>query len=347
MLATVVFTAVNIPSQKQEVTTPDELQTALADADTDVVTLRGEMTLSEPLELTGETRKVIDLNGYALNSSGVSVTDGANLTVMNGTLTAENTNTAFTTSGGDLVLSGVTAAGFARLIENNEALGQSSTPSTIRITNCTADTSNVTVMIRGIGVEAEGSTKLIIEGSRLTSGYIAISGNGNLESGGTEIVISNSVIDGYYSALYQPQQRANTTIVDSTLTGWTGIAVKGGSVTIENSTIRGIGAYNEAKNALSGFTDTGDGVYVEAGYNCSATVIIKGSETVVNSVYGYAVQLFGVENMGPGRVVIHNGNFTVGAEAKGSYRWNEIGTFERLGGAYTTAVPETPATPTT
>ena len=80
-------------------------------------------------------------------------------------------------------------------------------------------------------------------------------------------------------------------IETSLLTGWTGIAVKGGTVNIESSVIRGTGESFEPTYSLSGWTDTGDGVYLEANYEWSTEVNLTGSCTVT-SAYGEALRMF-------------------------------------------------------
>lgn len=340
LTAKIVFTAVNVPATVQEVDSPAALNEALNDDEIDVVTLKSGLTLTAPVEVIGGTDKVIDLNGYVVDYNGTAdmfvLQDGAGLTVMNGALNNATNNTAmtaFSTSGAELVLSGVTATGFARVVDNDETKNEENdAPSTIRITNCDFDTTNVSVMIRGSGLESDSVTKVIIEGSRITSDYMAISGNGNSPNAGTEIVIVDSEIDGTWSALYQPQQRATTIVKNSKLSGYTGIAIKGGTATIIDSTIVGNGTpYNIPTNAGSGFTDTGDGVYVEAVYDWSATVIIKGEATKISSAAGYAVELFGMANKGPGKVVVQEGILEAPAGAKGSVNWNGVGTLELFG----------------
>lgn len=348
LIARVVFTAVNIPAAEREVDSATALKEALNAEDVDVVKLGSSLYLNEPVELTGEGEKIIDLNGYSLDYSSAEdmfvVQNGAALTVMNGALNApaEQSVTAFSTGGAELVLSGVTATGFYRIIDNDESLNaEGVAPSTIRITNCNFETPNVSLMIRGSGLTADTTTKVIVEDSRIVSDYLAISGNGNAPNAGTEIVIINSTLEGTYGALYQPQQRSKTTIKDSNLSGYTGIVIKGGTATVIDSIITGTGEHNTAANAPSGFIDTGDGVYVEAVYGWSASVYIKGTNTNISSRYAYAVELYGEVNAGPGKIVVESGTIKMLAESKGSVNWNGIGTLELYGKSQTAPITET------
>jgi len=172
---------------------------------------------------------------------------------------------------------------------------------------------------------------VIIQDSTLTAGYIGISGQGNDDRYGTELVVLNSEIEGYYTALYHPQRESKAFISGSELSGITGVVVKGGVVTIEDSKVTGTGPYAVAAAAGSGFVDTGDGVYVEAVYGSTATVILKGENEII-SENAYAVDLFGQKDKGPGKMMIYGGSHT---GAKGSAFWNGIGIFEIYGGTYT------------
>ena len=49
------------------------------------------------------------------------------------------------------------------------------------------------------------------------------------------------------------------------------------------------------------------------------------------------MQLFGKENLGPGRIMVYDGNFT---GEKGSANFNGLGTFQIYGGTFHGAVQE-------
>lgn len=347
MTATMKLTAVNVPTAETEVVNASGLNEALADPDVDVVALTQDLYLDDALSLAGDTSKVLNLNGWTLDYSGTddsanmfAVNGGASLTVMGGSVHNSEAQgdvevAAFAATGSNVTLSNVTVTGFDTAVDVTDKVdnAEDAADSTIRIIGCTFDTRESAVELRGNGSATEATTKVVIEDSTITSGYIGVSGLGASDNWGTELVLLNSTIEGYYSALYQPQQRSTTTITGCTLSGITGIAVKGGTVTIYDSTITGTGPYADAKNESSGFTDTGDGVYVEAGYDWSVSVVLKGSDNEIVSQNAYAVELYSVEGKGPGKILIHGGTFT-GAADKGSARWNGIGTFEIYGGEY-------------
>lgn len=352
--ATIMLTAVNIPANVHQVTSTEELKASLLDTSTaNVVALQNDVTLSEPIQLQENAPKVIDLNGYSLVYSGAEsmfdLSDGANLTLMNGGMQSESgSGTAIYAQGSDVTLSNVKITNFTRAvdIQDDTAIAEQVGDTTLRLTGCDVETEEISVMIRGNGTDTEANTKVIIEDCTIHSkGYAAIYGQGNATNAGTELVILNSTISGYWGALYQPQQRAVTTISNSKLSGYTGIVVKGGTVTIIDSEITGTGDYHPATNSPSGYTDTGDGVYVEATYNWSATVLLKGNNKV-RSDHAYAVELFGMEGRGPGKIAVYDGSY-VGE--LGSDHWNGIGTFEVYGGLKqedAAVTPEDPATTT-
>jgi len=346
MTATISITAVSLPTDSEEVDSVEALNTALADDKVDVVTLTTDIELKEPLAISGETDKVIDLNLCNLTYNGTDnmfqLEDGSSMTVMNGTVQAsEEGIVAFESEGAELLLSGVTLNGFKRAVEVNDSTEGVVQNSNVRLSDCVVETSDICVLVKGNGDLDRTTTKVVVENSRLSSDYVALSGQGNYENWGTEMVIIGSDVYGKWGAIYQPQGNASTVISESTLSGYTGMAVKGGKVTISNSTITGTGDWAEPKASGSGFTDTGDGVYVEAVYDWSTTVIIKGENTEITSKNAYAVDLYGEVGKGPGKVLIYDGTLVSEAEENkpgGSILWNGIGTFEIHGGSFPDAI---------
>lgn len=354
----VALTASNVSADVRTVTTEAGLRAALSDDRVDRAELDGDLELSSPLSFT-EGTKVINLNGYSLQYNGteetydfLSVADGASLTVLNGELRgnaeadspdSSMKRNAVEVIGSSVTLSGVTVAGFdgAVVVEDmTEGAGDSN----IQIINCNIQTEQTSVLLQGNGTVSDTATRMVIENSVISSKYyIAVSGQGANKAGderwGTELAIRSSELSGYYAGLYQPQQKSTTTISNSVITGNSGVVVKGGTVSISDSTIRGTGAVavEDAGISAGGFKDTGDGVYVEAAYNWMATVTLKG-ENEISSDKSYAVELFGADKKGPGKVRIYDGNYS---GEKGSANWNDFGSFEIFGGTYPGAVKET------
>ena len=59
--------------------------------------------------------------------------------------------------------------------------------------------------------------------------------------------------------------------------------MKAGSLYVIDSTVTGTGTYAPAAYQGSGFTDTGDGIYVEANYGHSILVEVRGNSTVTGT----------------------------------------------------------------
>ena len=97
-------------------------------------------------------------------------------------------------------------------------------------------------------------------------------------------------------------------VTDSTLTGYTGVAIKGGELNVLDSTITGTGAAQQPQYSKSGFTDTGDGIYLEGGYNVEMLVTVAGNSTI-NSEHSQAVRVY-EEGTHYATVVITGGKFS-------------------------------------
>lgn len=277
----------------------------------------------------------IDLNGYAIFYKGeegvynlFTVHEGAKLTLLNGELRglsgnenlAQTNGSAVRCAGGETVISGIRVRDFDTAVYVDDPTG---TGSAVKITGCDLETAATAVLLYSSGAESAARSRVIVQNSTIRSDYIGISGQGS-SSTGTELVVLGSRVEGYWAGIYHPQQRSSARISGSTISGYTGLVVKGGTVTVYQSAVTGTGAYAAAAESGSGFADTGGGIYVEAVYPWSATVLLRGTENTVESVNGYGVELFGVSGKGPGRVQVEGGTVSGGM---GAYHWNDIGTF--------------------
>lgn len=344
--------------------TAESLVAAIAeasDAGTDsVIELTHDIAFSEGLTVASGS-VLIDLNGYSLtctesvgDSAAFSVSEGASLTLQNGRLLRENVDTGAATGavgsravdsmGGTVVLGGMTISGFDSAVYLHDMDGESGKDSIVKISNCDISAKETAIFFQGNGSKsAETPTRVIIQKSKIASDYIGISGQGSSSPGderwGTDLIVSDSEISGFWAGIYHPQQNSTVTVMKSVISGYTGIAVKGGTVRIKDSTVSGTGSYQAAAAASSGWTDTGDGVYMEAVYGWGATLKLEGSNAVTSS-NGYAVQLFGKEGT-LGSVSILNGTYDGG---KGSCQWNGVGTFSITGGEFKSSVSENIAT---
>lgn len=298
------------------VSAPEKLQEALLTEDGGIVRLENSVTIDQPLELSGSTDVVLDLNGHSITCTSegyaFNVAPGDDLTVINGSLNgdAELQNSAFYVTGGQVTISNVDMNDMYMgvNIEDHKLTEESSPNSVVRIVDCHLTTEDITVKINGDGTLTGEDTSLVIQDSILISEtYVGIMGNGNASGNGqwgTDIQIVNSQVSGYYAAVYHPQSQSVMTVSDSVLSGMTGMAVKGGSIYIIDSMVAGVGKDTEVVAELTeelltgnGFLDTGDGIYVEADYKKAILVDISGdSRITADASTAYAVRVFPVNN---------------------------------------------------
>lgn len=260
------------------------------------VKLTGDITLSDAVTVAADQDFWLDLNGNKLTTEGdqaFTVEEGGSLTMVNGSMAGSGK--AFVVQGGELTLEGVNMSNYGTgvRIADDVATG---TDSVIRISNCTIDNTDYGVHIMGNGDESAEKTTLIIEDSKLYGNVYALTGNGNTTQAGTDIQIIRSTLsaasDTPSAAIYHPQDNSTLTIRDSQLSGYTGIAIKGGTVIIEKTNITGTGANPmEPGHAVSGFTDTAAAISIETSYNQPISVTVDAASTL-ESYYADAVVIF-------------------------------------------------------
>lgn len=341
---TITVTVTNVEGEEIPVSTAAELREQLRTVEAGrTLKLSEDLTAGEPFSLESNADVTIDLNGYAIlfpsgegeaESAAFTVPAGAKLTLLDGALhgpggsvnAGETKQTAILCTGGTATVSGVKVTGFdtAVYVDDRAAGGDS----LVKLNGCEFDTAATAVLLYGNGDATAARSRVIVQNCTIRSAYIGISGQGTNTEGdrrwGTELVVLNSSISGIWAGIYQPQQQSSAVINGCTITGYTGLVVKGGTVTMYASTVSGTGAYHDAEVAADGFIDTGGGVYVEATYPWSATVILRGEGNTVSSVEGYALELFGANGKGPGKLTAEGGTFS---GRMGASHWNDIGTF--------------------
>lgn len=335
--ATLTVSAQKNKNSVINVTSLAGLYTAMTSSTADVIQLSEDITIGsdEALVVAEGQRVMLDLNGYDITYSAgnseedgeasgsgqipIVVEPGGSLTMINGTVTNSNSEAtyAFRSVGGELTLSNVTLTGFpsALKIVDDDDTNEGAADSIVRIVGSTITTTSHGIAIYGNGSDSAQPTQLIIDNSKIVSDGFAIFGNGTISNGGrygTDIQILNSEISSIeeteWAAIYQPQPDSNLTIYNSKISGYTGIAIKGGSVCIIKSTIQGLGATaTEAVFAASGFTDTADAVYIEANYNYDIRLEIS-EDSVLTSKAGYALQVYEPDAKNV-KVKIYSGTF--------------------------------------
>lgn len=285
--------------------TTEELTKALKSENGGYIRLSGNLELTENITVSAKKPVILDLNGATLTGGATggdlfTVGKGRELTVINGTIknSAGNT-TLFGVNNGKLTVSNVTATAEGEsqwgicIQDNNKTTAQDG-DSIVYITHSTISTGQPTVMVIGNNTTTAQKTRCVIENSTLTSGYVTVCGREETVSGGTAIEIKDSIITGKYAAVYHPQDNSTLHAENSTFTGNTGIAVKGGTVYLDNCVVTGsatatlAGAFNN-----NGFTDTGAAVYLEAGYERdNIAVYITGENSRITAAKQQALLLY-------------------------------------------------------
>lgn len=282
-----------------------ELTNALQSENGGYIRLSGNLELTENITVSAKEPVILDLNGATLTGSATggdlfTVGKGRELTVINGTIkNSAGNKTLFGVNNGKLTVSNVTATAEGEsqwgiyIQDNNGATAQDG-DSIVYITHSTISTGLPTVMVIGNNTTTAQKTRCVIENSTLTSGYVAVCGNGQTVSGGTAIEIKDSIITGKYAAVFHPQDNSTLHAENATFTGNTGIAVKGGTVYLDNCVVTGsataalAGAFNN-----NGFTDTGAAVYLEAGYERdNIAVYITGENSRITAEKQQALLLY-------------------------------------------------------
>ena len=315
----------------------------------DTIELGSNVTFGEGEVLTirqGQ-RVMLDLNGKTITVTDTDTTpfqveEGGSLTMVNGSIVHEtegNKTTAIQTTGAEVVMSGVNLDGFYRGLRiSDNAVGSEtlSLDSNVRLVDCEWSTADCTLMVYGNGIASEQKSLVIVENCKLTSNAITITGGGNDDSFGTDIQIIDSTItsaatrngnENPYSAIYQPQRESVLTIYNSSISGYTGIALKAGKLNIIGSAVQGLGTGLDKveKFSGSGFNDTGDAVYIETNYNHPIELNISDLVTVVGDKTETKTALLSSENRYALRVYdpaaanvkinIVSGNFSGGTAA--------------------------------
>ena len=311
----------NISAQRSEssvvsVSTLSALNTAIEEGYADVIQLSADVNIpaNDPLEIPKNTRAVIDLNNFTLsadNTSGAAIyaRQGSSLTLINGTLTGAATSSGsvrcFETTGAEVIMSNVKLSGFDygfymadHLVVDNKA---NELDSRVHLMNCDIKANWYGVYIVGNGNGSAQKTQLIVEKSTIVGDGYAITGNGTTTGNGrwgTDIQILDSVIKqnetagGTGAAIYQPQKNSSLTISNSTVSGYTGIALKGGTANIIDTTVTGWGNPPVAPSfGGSGFSDTADAVYIETNYGYEIRLDISGNTELI-SKHGKSLQVY-------------------------------------------------------
>ena len=308
-----------LSAQKNEstavnVNTHSALQRAITDGVADVIQLGGSIHVSKDhtLVIPSGRRVMLDLNGNKITSdtgNAIEAASGSTLTIINGqmecrTTQADTRETAIHAKGAEVVMSNVEMSGYDYGVYVGDNDGE--LDSRVHMVGCKINASTCAVFLSGNGLLSEQKSQLIVEKCELSSDSLVISGNGSTDGTGrwgTDIQVIDSTITGNVekvaSGIYQPQKDSTLTVYNSKVSGYNGIAIKGGSVSIIGSTISGLGEKKTPAVESSGFTDTGDAVYIDTSYGYEilleiSDIIVESDKTVskLTSAYSESLQVF-------------------------------------------------------
>ena len=278
------------------------------------------ITPEDSLVIPEGARVMLDLNGNKIISTSTTNTieaePGSSLTVINGEIAGTGSGAGIYAVGAEVVLSKVKMENFVDCVYISDHANDNALDSRVRIVGCEFSAKDTAVYVSGNGLLSAQNTQVVIEDSKLHGEGVTIYGNGTATGNGrwgTDIQIIHSEItsnpNNKGAGIYHPQKDSTLTISSgSTVSGYTGICIKGGSVFVDSSTITGSGAKGAPGNNPSGFADTGDAIYIEANYGYDILLEISG-DSVITSTYSKAVQVY-EENAKNVTVRIYSGEFS-------------------------------------
>lgn len=269
-----------------------QLEEKLKDGTADTIQLGDDLEITQTLKIPENTRIMLDLNGKTITAktaenAAITLGRGSSLTMVNGTVSGEGTGYGVYSVGAEAVLHKVTIQNVNHGIYIADSDGGNALDSRIHLMNCQLEAESCAVFISGNGLASTQQTQLVIENSTLKSNSLVLSGNGSTGGDGrwgTDIQIIDSKLisnpDNPGAGIYLPQKNSTATIYHSEVSGYTGIAIKGGTVKLVDTTVTATGSKQEPAHMDSGFADTGDAVYVETGYGWDIRLEISGSSTL-------------------------------------------------------------------
>ena len=297
-------TAETVEQTAITVTDATQLIDALTAGGKQTIRLEDDVALEKDTALTfvNGSDTLLDLNGHTITTDtsdyAWTLENDASLTITGGTLSGNDAGNGFYLTGAELTLNDVDINGYNRGFYVQDFGGDQD--STLHFTGCNIQTSSHLLLLFGNGTDSEQKMQVMVENCILTSQQYVISGNGNLQGSGrwgTDVQIINSQLiqdisnGSVFAAIYHPQKDSILNIYDSYISGYTGIAIKGGAVTVRLSEVVGVGE-NPAEPELTkdGFYDTADGIYVETGYGYEMDITIQ--DSTVTSYHSEAFRVF-------------------------------------------------------
>lgn len=314
----ITVTGQNSREEATEVATVEALVDALDRPNAGVVQLANDITLTEPLNLQNTSYTVLDLGGHTITSQAgqiITADPGDTIVLYNGELVGSGTNSSIGiyASGANVTLNQVNISNVGSGLRVFDQQNSQGADSRIHLTGCTITGSLYGVWIYGNGAASDRDTAVVIEDCTITgAGYAGIICNGSSGNNGTDIQITDSTVFGYYTGIYHPVKDGVLTVTGTTVEGMTGLVAKGGIVYLVNCIIQGTGTVEQIQSPAlnnNGWSDTGDGVYVETAYDWQTVVYISGSNTQITSANAQAVRQF-EPTSSQASIIISDGTFS-------------------------------------
>ena len=287
-----------IAAQKNEntvavVSTLAELEDAMANKRGDVIQLDKDITIPENQSLTipKNTRMMVDLNGHTVESvsagPAIKTEPGSVLTLTNGTIKGKDlaSSRGIHAVGSEVIMSNVKILGFDYGTYVSDSDSNNLLDSRLHMLNCEVNAKTSGVYVNGNGTNSAQKTQIVIEQSKITGESYGIASNGTSTGTGkwgTDIQVISSTITSsptvVGAAIYHPQMDSNLVTYKSTLSGYTGMVIKGGHVSVIDTTVSGTGGTHATPAfSNSGFSDTADAVYIETNYGYEIVLEISGT----------------------------------------------------------------------
>lgn len=321
LTASIIITGQNSKVDTVSVSSEDELFSIIDSSDNAYIKLDSDVELTKILYINDGETVWIDLNGYSISSDDktnniniIEAGPGAELYIQNGSIVGagEDSTTANTaaivSNGANVTLENVTVTNVVEGLFIRDNLNDTGADSNISLINCTISCVEDGLLIYGNEEKSAGTTKIYISGCTIEGKtYTGLIFNGT--NWGTDVVIEDTKITGLYAGIYFPQANSSLSLYNSEVTAGTGVVIKGGTVNIVDTDVTSTGKYVAPEASDSGWTTTGDAIYVETNYGVDIQVNISGDSNISSTANGtLAVREYPEEDYAD--VSITGGTFT-------------------------------------
>ena len=157
---------------------------------------------------------------------------------------------------------------------------------------------SIGIQVLGTGTTVDVYGSVTTQGKNLKVPDYGIMGNGTDTTNSTITLHPGATVQSDGMAIYHPQT-GTLNIDGATVTGGTGVAMKGGTLNVTgDAVITATGEKQQPVAQSSGVTDTGDAIYVEGNYS-DKRVVVNIEKGTITSAQGNAVQVAEVVTTDP------------------------------------------------